>query len=70
MSWNEVPGEGFTLSRPASTIFNSVLNLFVRGTDNRIYRNRTGNFPFGSWLQVEGGGQTFSGPSTIVFNTS
>ena len=37
--WSEVPGNGLTLSGPATTVYKGTSFLFVRGTDNRIYQN-------------------------------
>ena len=37
--WSEVPGNGLTLSGPATTHYNGRDYVFVRGTNNRIYVN-------------------------------
>ena len=37
--WNEVPGNGFTVSGPATTSYNGNDYVFVRGTNDRIYLN-------------------------------
>jgi hypothetical protein len=37
--WSEVPGNGFTLSGPATTFYNGNDYVFVRGTNDHIYVN-------------------------------
>jgi hypothetical protein len=38
--WSELPGGGRTPSGPAAVKFGEDLYVFVRGTDDSIYRNR------------------------------
>ena len=38
--WGEVPGGGLTPDAPATTNYEDINYVFVRGTDNRIYQNR------------------------------
>ncbi|MEU7903505.1 hypothetical protein, partial [Actinoplanes sp. NPDC049118] len=37
--WGELPGGGATPDSPAAVSYNGNQNVFVRGTDNAIYRN-------------------------------
>ena len=46
--WSQVPGNGFTPSGPAATVYQGKSYLFVRGTDNRIYQNVLTNHPAGA----------------------
>src|SRR5690242_6367974 len=39
LGWNEVPGNGFTVSGPATTSYNGNDYVFVRGTNNLLYAN-------------------------------
>jgi hypothetical protein len=61
--WNEVPGGGLfpggalTRSEPAAAISGNVVELFIRGTDNRIYENNTNDGTnWSGWFEVMGGG--------------
>lgn len=40
--WSQVPGNGFTLSGPATTFYNGNDYVFVRGSNDRIYTNTEG----------------------------
>src|SRR5262249_39060487 len=71
--WSEVPGNGLTASGPAATFFNygdrhGQLHLFVRGTDDALYRNfRTVTGNWSGWSEVPGSGLTASGPAALAF---
>ena len=60
--WSEVPGHGLTLSGPTTNISTTAsnvtfLNLFVRGTNNHLYVNRTTNgTTWSGWSEVPGHG--------------
>jgi hypothetical protein len=63
-----VPGNGFTPSAPAATVFQGDLALFVQGEDNRIYVNWLfPNNQWTGWSAVPGGGSTSSAPAATVF---
>ena len=57
-------------SKLCAVDFNNELNLFLRGTGDRIYRNRSTGGPFGQLLQDEGNGLTSSGLTAAVFASS
>src|SRR5262249_52779896 len=59
--WSEVPGGGVTFSAPVA-VFNGSVNLFVRGTDDRIYLNAFSGVSWTGWSEVPGGGLTSSAP--------
>src|SRR4051812_30849390 len=66
----EVAGGGLTPSAPAVVTgvqsgF-SILDLFVRGVDSRIYENAFTHSGFPGWSEVPGGGFTSSGPAAVV----
>jgi hypothetical protein len=69
--WIEVPGHGLTLSGPTTAISTAsgvtFLNLFVRGTNNRLYVNRTSNGTMWSgWNEVPGHELTPSAPAAAT----
>ena len=67
-TWVPVPGNGFTPSAPAATVFQDNLALFVQGTDDRIYVNWLfPNDQWTGWSAVPGGGSTPSAPAATVF---
>jgi hypothetical protein len=73
--WHEVPGHGLTLSGPTTAISTASgvtsLNLFVRGTNNRIYVNRTSNGTnWSGWSEVPGHGLTPSAPAASTLYLS
>jgi hypothetical protein len=70
--WSEVPGHGLTLSGPAATILDvltlkGIVELFVRGTDNKIYVNAFDNGTWSGWGQVPGNGFTPDAPGATAF---
>jgi hypothetical protein len=56
--WSEVPGNGFTLSAPATASYNGKDYVFVRGTNNRIYLNSFNGTTWSGWSPVPGNGST------------
>jgi hypothetical protein len=64
--WFEVPGNGFTVSGPATTFYNGSEYVFVRGTNNKIYLNTFNGTTWSGWSEVPGHGLTLSGPTTAV----
>ena len=60
--WGEVPGNGSTLSGPATT-YNGHDYVFVRGTNNRIYMNASNGTTWSGWREVPGHGLTPSAPA-------
>ena len=60
--WGEVPGNGSTLSGPATT-YNGNEYVFVRGTNNRIYMNASNGTTWSGWREVPGHGLTPSAPA-------
>jgi peptidoglycan/xylan/chitin deacetylase (PgdA/CDA1 family) len=62
--WSEVPGNGFTVSGPATTRYNGNDYVFVRGTNNRIYMNSFNGTTWSGWREVPGQGLTPSTPTT------
>ena len=67
--WGAVPGNGFTPSAPAATVFQDNLALFVRGADSGLYVNwLLPNFQWTGWGAVPGGGATPSTPAATVFD--
>ncbi|HEV8713400.1 MAG TPA: hypothetical protein VGX03_11290, partial [Candidatus Binatia bacterium] len=68
--WAPLPGGGATLAGPAVVIFNGEPWVFVRGTNNRIYRNLLTASSWSGWSEVPGGGLTPSSPGATVFNNT
>jgi len=62
-SWDEVPGDGLTLSEPTAVFFQNHPWVFVRGRSNHIYYNKLDG---AGWTEVPGNWQTLSGPTAIV----
>jgi hypothetical protein len=73
--WGEIPGGGSTPSAPAATVYNNgtldVLEVAVRGGDNRIYHNQFSPLTraWSGWGEIPGGGATPSGPDMTVYGT-
>ena len=68
--WTRVPGDMFSDSAPAATVYRGEIWLFVKGPGQRIYFNRF-NFREGiwsGWSEVPGGGTTDEGPAVTVGN--
>jgi len=63
--WGEVPGNGSTLSGPATT-YNGNEYVFVRGTNNRIYMNASNGTTWSGWREVPGHGLTPSTPAVRI----
>ena len=62
--WTEVPGGGATLSAPAgASDTTNGQQLFVRGTNDRIYLNRNST----GWAEVPGNGTTQDAPAAAPF---
>jgi peptidoglycan/xylan/chitin deacetylase (PgdA/CDA1 family) len=66
--WSQVPGNGFTLSGPATTRYNGNDYVFVRGTNDRIYLNIFNGTTWSGWREVPGHGSTLSGPSAALYS--
>jgi peptidoglycan/xylan/chitin deacetylase (PgdA/CDA1 family) len=66
--WSQVPGNGFTLSGPATTRYNGNDYVFVRGTNDRIYLNIFNGTTWSGWSEVPGHGLTLSGPSAALYS--
>jgi hypothetical protein len=49
--------------------FNGQQYLFVRGTNNRIYRNIDTAGSWTGWSEIPGAGTTYSAPSPAVYGT-
>jgi hypothetical protein len=67
--WSEVPGNGFTVSGPATTGYMGNDYVFVRGTNNRIYMNTLSGTTWSGWSEVPGNGLTPSAPAATQFIT-
>ena len=67
--WSEVPGNGFTVSGPATTGYMGNDYVFVRGTNNRIYANTLSGTTWSGWSEVPGHGLTPSAPAATRFET-
>src|SRR6266516_4870084 len=65
--WSEVPGNGFTLSGPATTFYNGNDYEFLRGTNDHIYVNTLSGT---TWSEVPGHGLTPSAPGAVTFGTT
>ncbi|MET8152416.1 hypothetical protein ACIBSW_18625 [Actinoplanes sp. NPDC049668] len=64
-AWAEVPGAILTVDTPA--VVGDTAEVFVRGTDNKIYRNRrTGANSWAGWCEVPGNGYTLSAPAAVL----
>jgi hypothetical protein len=68
--WSEVPGNGFTLSAPATASYNGKDYAFVRGTNNGIYVNSFNGTTWSSWSPVPGNGSTLSGPTAAIYGSN
>lgn len=75
--WSEVPGGGKTQSSPAACqrsfssgafgdLGESGLHLFVRGTDDKIHRQRFDGSAWSGWQEVPGGRRVSSGPAATA----
>ncbi len=60
--WTEVPGGGSTFDSPATVQYKNKLYVFVRGTDDKIYRNRYGGGTWSGWTEVPGDGRDVVSP--------
>ncbi len=56
--WSEVPGNGLTVSGPATTNYYGKNYVFVRGTNNHIYVNTLNGATWSGWSEVPGHGLT------------
>jgi PAS domain S-box-containing protein len=56
-----------TYSAPTATVYHNQLYVFVRGTDNRIYRNIDTAGSWTGWSEVPGAGATYSAPTADVY---
>ena len=68
--WSEVPGNGFTLSGPATTFYQGKNYVSVRGTNNHIYVNSFNGTTWSGWSEVLGHGLTPSAPRAVAFGTT
>jgi len=71
--WTEVPLFLFqfhfeTISAPSAILFNGLVRLFARGTDNRIYENDFDGTNWSFWSEIPGNGLTLSGPVAVDVN--
>lgn len=66
-NWSEVPGQGLTPDAPNTVNYRGEQYVFVRGTDNRIYRNINDTGSWTGWAEIPGGGQTPSAPGPGVY---
>ena len=62
--WNEVPGNGLTNSQPAAFYENKTLNVYVKGTDGKIYKNSRNNEWSGWGIAVDT--HAASGPDVLL----
>jgi hypothetical protein len=62
-----VPGAGQTTDAPSAVKFDGKHYLFVRGTDDRIYRNVLTSAGWSGWSEVPGGGATTAAPAASVY---
>ena len=67
-NWSEVPGQGLTPDAPNTVNYRGEQYVFVRGTDNRIYRNINDTGSWTGWAEIPGGGLTYSAPNAAVYN--
>jgi hypothetical protein len=65
--WSEVPGAGQTTDAPSAVKFGRNHYLFVRGTDDLIYRNVLTADGWSGWAEVPGGA-THSAPAASVYH--
>jgi hypothetical protein len=73
--WSEVPGGGVGTGRLGAAVLSPIvrpdeLELFVRGTDGRIYINTMAANAWSGWTEVPGGGITTNGPAATGFGYS
>lgn len=72
LTCQEVPGEGLTSSKPTAATFSHwsiyIVNLFMRGLNNRIYQNTSSDLlRWSGWSEVQGSGLTISAPAAVVY---
>ena len=67
--WSEVPGNGFTLSGPATSFYLGTDYAFVQGTNNRIYMNTFDGTTLSGWSEVPGNRLTPSAPAATRLYT-
>jgi hypothetical protein len=70
--WKQVPGNGVGTGGLAAAVFSPIvrpaeLNLFVIGTDARIYINTLDRTAWSGWGEVPGGGRATHGPGATAF---
>jgi hypothetical protein len=70
IGWREIPGGGQALSSPAITTTRAGVSVFVRGTNDGIYKNTLNNSftSWSGWGELPGGGRTNAGPSADEFS--
>jgi hypothetical protein len=73
--WSEVPGGGVGTGGLAAAVLSPIvrpdeLELYVRGTDGRIYINTLAREAWSGWTEVPGGGITTDGPAATGFGYS
>lgn len=61
--WSELPGGGSTPTAPA--VVPGSGEVFVRGTDDRIYVNYREGGGWNGWVEVPGGGRTKAAPAAV-----
>jgi hypothetical protein len=62
----DLPGDVVAFSEPGVSGF-ALTNIFVRGSDNRIYQTDYDGIGFHEWAEVPGDGLTLSGPAATFF---
>jgi hypothetical protein len=72
--WSQVPGNGVGTGGLAAAVFSPTtgpmeLDLFVIGTDARIYINTLNRTTWSGWSEVPGGGRATHGPGATGFGT-
>jgi endoglucanase len=65
--WREVPGNGFTVSGPATTSYNGNDYVFVRGTNDHLYSNSFNGTTWSGWSEVPGHMLTLSTPAAVSY---
>ena len=60
--WYEIPKDGFSDAKPATCLFKGEIYLFIKGTDSRVYVNRSkDSVAWVGWTEVPGGMKTDTG---------
>jgi hypothetical protein len=66
-NWVEIPGSGRTSSSLGGTVIDGVLNLVVRGVDQKVYIVLRGvDGQWSPWMELPGNGLTLAGPVTCA----